>query len=67
MSRVTDAEVIESQCIVPRELLQNFGEQDDFARQHLLHPAIFALMGAVLQSIQGGSVPQFVEVHAIRA
>lgn len=38
---------IASWSLVPREVIEAFGNQGDFARQYLLNPAIFSLLGDV--------------------
>lgn len=39
---------ITSWSSVSREVIETFGDQGDFARQHLLNPAIFSLLGNVV-------------------
>src|SRR5712692_7377564 len=47
MSEITNADAINAWSNAPAEVLQNFGEEGDFARNHLLNPAIFSLLGDV--------------------
>ncbi|MDQ2714277.1 MAG: methyltransferase domain-containing protein [Chloroflexota bacterium] len=47
MAEITNEQAIADWSNAPRELLDNFGDEGDFARQHLLNPAIFALLGDV--------------------
>jgi 2-polyprenyl-3-methyl-5-hydroxy-6-metoxy-1,4-benzoquinol methylase len=47
MAEITNAQVIKAWSDIPPELLEQFGEEGDFARQHLLNPAIFTLLGDV--------------------
>ncbi|MDQ2903095.1 MAG: methyltransferase domain-containing protein [Chloroflexota bacterium] len=47
MSEITNEQAIADWSNAPREVLDNFGDEGDFARQHLLNPAIFALLGDV--------------------
>ncbi|MBA2284659.1 MAG: methyltransferase domain-containing protein, partial [Ktedonobacteraceae bacterium] len=47
MSEITNEQAIADWSNAPREMLDNFGDEGDFARQHLLNPAIFALLGDV--------------------
>ena len=47
MAEITNAEVIKTYSEVPRDFIEGFGDEGDFTRQHLLNPAIFALLGDV--------------------
>jgi len=47
MPDITNAQAIEAWSNIPPELLKQFGDEGDFARQHLLNPAIFTLLGDV--------------------
>ncbi|MEO6888774.1 MAG: methyltransferase domain-containing protein, partial [Ktedonobacteraceae bacterium] len=47
MAEITNEQAIADWSNAPREVLDNFGDESDFARQHLLNPAIFALLGDV--------------------
>src|SRR5712692_31886 len=47
MSEITNADAINAWSNAPAEVLQNFGEEGDFARKHLLNPVIFSLLGDV--------------------
>ena len=47
MSEITNAEAISQWSNAPHEVIENFGDEGDFARQYLLNPAIFALLGDV--------------------
>ncbi|HLJ32368.1 MAG TPA: class I SAM-dependent methyltransferase [Ktedonobacteraceae bacterium] len=44
---ITNQQAIAAWSTAPRELAENFGDEGDFARQHLLNPALFALLGDV--------------------
>lgn len=43
----TNADVIKAWTEYPQDLIENFGEEGDLIRQHLLNPAIFTLLGEV--------------------
>ena len=45
MQNLTNEENIRHYEAMPVALIENFGEEGDFARQHLLNPAIFRLAG----------------------
>jgi 2-polyprenyl-3-methyl-5-hydroxy-6-metoxy-1,4-benzoquinol methylase len=47
MTNLTNEENIRHYSKMPIELLSGFGEEGDFARQYLLNPAIFRLLGPV--------------------
>src|SRR5215212_348919 len=47
MTRISNAEALQHWASYPRELIEGFGDQGDFARQHLLNPAIFRMLGDV--------------------
>lgn len=47
ISNITNQKAIEAWSNAPRELAESFGDEGDFARQHLLNPALFALLGNV--------------------
>ncbi len=42
-----NTEIIEQWSNLPRGSIEAFGDEGDFARQHLLNPTIFALLGNV--------------------
>jgi 2-polyprenyl-3-methyl-5-hydroxy-6-metoxy-1,4-benzoquinol methylase len=46
-SNITNQQAVEAWSTAPRELAERFGDEGDFARQHLLNPALFALLGDV--------------------
>ncbi len=46
-SNITNQQAIAAWSTAPRELAESFGDAGDFARQHLLNPALFALLGDV--------------------
>ncbi len=46
-SNITNQQAIEAWSTGPRELAESFGDEGDFAHQHLLNPALFALLGDV--------------------
>jgi len=47
MTKITNDDNIQQWSSAPLSVLENFGEEGDFARQHLLNPAIFSLIGDV--------------------
>jgi 2-polyprenyl-3-methyl-5-hydroxy-6-metoxy-1,4-benzoquinol methylase len=47
MTNLTNEENIRHYSKMPTELITGFGEEGDFARQYLLNPAIFRLLGPV--------------------
>jgi 2-polyprenyl-3-methyl-5-hydroxy-6-metoxy-1,4-benzoquinol methylase len=47
VARINNAEALQHWASYPREVIEGFGDQGDFARQHLLNPAIFQLLGDV--------------------
>jgi 2-polyprenyl-3-methyl-5-hydroxy-6-metoxy-1,4-benzoquinol methylase len=47
MSKITNGDAINSWSQAPIEVIEQFGEEGDFTRQHLLNPAIFACLGDV--------------------
>ena len=47
MTRVGNAEIIRDWESLPAWLIEGFGDAGDFARQHLLNPAIFRMLGDV--------------------
>ena len=47
MTKITNDENIQQWSSAPLSVLEDFGEQGDFARQHLLNPALFSLLGDV--------------------
>lgn len=47
MTKITNNDNIQQWSSVPQSVLENFGEQGDFARQHLLNPALFSLLGDI--------------------
>lgn len=46
-SNITNQQAIEAGSTAPQGLPESFGDEGDFARQHLLNPALFALLGDV--------------------
>ena len=44
---ITNQQAIAAWSTAPQGLPENFGDEGDFARQHLLNPALFALLGDV--------------------
>ncbi|HCI78930.1 MAG TPA: SAM-dependent methyltransferase [Ktedonobacter sp.] len=49
---ITNNDIITAWGNAPREAAQQHGDEGDFARQHLLNPALFSLMG----DVQGKSI-----------
>lgn len=47
MSSVDNAEIIQQWLNIPRAFIEAFGDEGDFARQHLLNSTIFALLGDI--------------------
>jgi 2-polyprenyl-3-methyl-5-hydroxy-6-metoxy-1,4-benzoquinol methylase len=47
MKELTNAEVINAYANIPQQFIEDFGEEGDLARQYLLNPTIFALLGEV--------------------
>jgi 2-polyprenyl-3-methyl-5-hydroxy-6-metoxy-1,4-benzoquinol methylase len=47
VARISNAEALQHWASYPGELVEGFGDQGDFARQHLLNPAIFRMLGDV--------------------
>lgn len=47
MSSVDNAEIIQQWSNIPRAFIKAFGDEGDFAHQHLLNPTIFALLGDI--------------------
>ncbi len=47
MTKITNKQNIQGWSTASLEFLDNFGDFGDFARQHLLNPAIFSLLGDV--------------------
>lgn len=47
MPDITNADAINAWSTFPAEQLEQFGDEGDFARQHLLNPALFPLLGDV--------------------
>ena len=47
MAEFTNADAIEEWSRLPREIVENFGDEGDFTRKYLLNPVIFDLMGDV--------------------
>lgn len=47
MAEITNAEAIEAWTSIPRERIEQFGEEGDTTRQYLLNPALFTLLGDV--------------------
>ncbi len=47
ISNITNQQAIEAWSTAPRELAESFGDEGDFARQHLLNPALFTLLSDV--------------------
>lgn len=47
LSHMTDAEIIRQWSTIPRDFVEAFGDEGDFAHQHLLNPTLFALVGNV--------------------
>jgi len=45
MPEITNAEAISQWSKAPHQIVENFGNEGDFARQYLLNPALFALVG----------------------
>lgn len=47
VTAITNAEALQHWAGYPRQLIEEFGEQGDFARQQLLNPALFRTLGDV--------------------
>ena len=47
MTRISNEEAIQHWSSYPRELIEGFGDEGDFGRQHLLNPATFRMLGDV--------------------
>jgi len=47
MTSITNDQNIQEWSSVPNEIIENFGDQGDFSRQHQLNPAILSLLGYV--------------------
>lgn len=47
MKEITNADSINAWSNAPRETVEQFGEEGDIARQYLLNPALFSLLGDV--------------------
>jgi len=47
VSEVTNADIIRAYSTIPQSAIENFGNQGDFTRRHLLNPVIFDLLDAV--------------------
>ena len=47
MTEITNSEAITAWSNAPREIVEQFGEEGDIARQYLLNPALFSLLGDV--------------------
>lgn len=47
MQEITNAESIKAWSNAPREIVEQFGEEGDIARQYLLNPTLFSLLGDV--------------------
>ena len=47
MSKITNDDNIKLWSSAPKNILENFGDEGDFARQHLLNPALFSLLGDI--------------------
>ncbi len=46
-SSIDSAEIIQQWSNIPRAFIEAFGDEGDFAHQHLLNPTIFALLGDI--------------------
>jgi 2-polyprenyl-3-methyl-5-hydroxy-6-metoxy-1,4-benzoquinol methylase len=47
MTDITNAEIIQEYSRIPEHIAENFGDEGDFTRQHLLNPVLFSLLGDV--------------------
>jgi len=47
----TNADAIKAWSRAPREIAEQFGDEGDFTRKHLLNPVIFALLGDVIGKV----------------
>jgi 2-polyprenyl-3-methyl-5-hydroxy-6-metoxy-1,4-benzoquinol methylase len=47
MNEMSNSETIRAWSNAPREIIEQFGDEGDIARQYLLNPAIFSLLGDV--------------------
>src|SRR6266702_177023 len=47
MTELSNEENIKAFSAVPRQIVENVGDEGDLVRQHLLNPAIFSLLGNV--------------------
>src|SRR5581483_11602810 len=49
MPEITNADIIKTWANAPRKSIESHGDEGDFARQALLNPAIFTLLGNDIQ------------------
>jgi len=47
MSEITNADAIQAWSQIPSQIMEDFGDEGDFIRQHLLNPTTFSLLGDV--------------------
>src|SRR5581483_432363 len=47
MTEINNADAIQAWSGIPQQLVENFGEEGDFIRQHLLNSTLFSLLGDV--------------------
>lgn len=47
MTSITNDQNIQEWSSVKEEIIENFGDEGDFSRQHQLNPAIFSLLGDI--------------------
>ena len=45
MADLTNADIINAYANVPQHVIEGFGDEGDLARQYLLNPALFGLLG----------------------
>jgi len=47
VSHITNAEIVHQWSDIPRAFIEAFGDEGDFAHQHLLNPTLFSLLGNI--------------------
>ena len=52
MADLTNADIINAYANVPQHVIEGFGDEGDLARQYLLNPALFGLLGDVRDTRQ---------------
>ena len=51
MADLTNADIINAYANVPQHVIEGFGDEGDLARQYLLNPALFGLLGDVRDTL----------------